>query len=173
MNPILTVGEYEVFDLVLTPEKLKWMWEQLMAHPALALEYGPPGARGFVDMLMNANNIYFEVVKEGIPVGVLFMTDINDPRLREIHAIFYDSALSNKVKVCQELAKYVFTTYAFQRLTAAIPESFGATARLLQKVGFRMEGKKKKAAFIKTRWQDVLMFGLLPEYLEEGKNAQR
>lgn len=149
------------------------MWKKLLSHPALALEYGPPGEEGFVGMLLSKDNLYFEVKQGEESVGVLFMTDIHDPRLREIHAIFYDSALTNKVSVCRRLAQYTFDTFGFPRLTAAIPESFGATARFLKKVGFRMEGRKKKAAFIKRDWQDVLIFGLLPDYLKEGTHAQR
>ena len=100
------------------------------------------------------------------PVGFVTFTDVAPPLDAKAHYIFFDSKLSDKLPILEELMHLMFEDV--QRLTIEVPRPFAALARhASRKLGFggpfktslkgdttlHVEGVKRNA--VKWRGQDV------------------
>ena len=60
------------------------------------------------------------------------------------------------------MLKYVFNRYEFNRLSVEIPMFVTEhTFKFVERIGFRVEGRKRKAASYSGELFDVKIFGLL------------
>ncbi|MGW3246322.1 GNAT family N-acetyltransferase [Streptomyces sp. NPDC001070] len=59
------------------------------------------------------------------------------------------------------LLERLFTVGGLHRVSAECDARNGASARLLERVGFRAEGRRPAHTWIKGEWTDDLLFGLL------------
>ncbi|MEV4316308.1 GNAT family protein [Actinocrispum sp. NPDC049592] len=62
--------------------------------------------------------------------------------------------------VCR-VVEHLFTDRGLHRLSAGCDGRNDASARLLERVGFRREGLQRQHTWIKGEWTDDLLFGLL------------
>ncbi|HOD66502.1 MAG TPA: GNAT family N-acetyltransferase [candidate division Zixibacteria bacterium] len=58
-------------------------------------------------------------------------------------------------------ARFAFRDLRLHRLTALVLAPNVGSARLLEKVGFRYEGTRRKDCRLRRRWYDVAVYGLL------------
>jgi aminoglycoside 6'-N-acetyltransferase len=61
----------------------------------------------------------------------------------------------------QAMLRRLFTQRALRRVSAECDARNAASARLLERVGFRREGLRRQHTWIKGEWTDDLLFGLL------------
>jgi ribosomal-protein-alanine N-acetyltransferase len=54
------------------------------------------------------------------------------------------------------------------RIEATIVVDNRRSGRVLEKVGFRLEGRRRRAARLSGRWADEAIFGLLRPELRDG-----
>lgn len=66
-------------------------------------------------------------------------------------------------KAVKTFCSYLFTNYDFNHLTASIYEGNDASIRVVQKVGFVLEGVMRKNVFKENRFLDQYIYGLLKE----------
>jgi RimJ/RimL family protein N-acetyltransferase len=66
----------------------------------------------------------------------------------------------------EAICRYGFETVGLRRIYASVFEPNTASARVLEKAGFRLEGRRRKAVWKDDELLDELTFGLLPEYRE-------
>jgi len=66
-------------------------------------------------------------------------------------------------KAVKTFCSYLFTNYDFNHLTASIYEGNDASIRVVQKVGFVLEGVMRKNVFKDNRFLDQYIYGLLKE----------
>ncbi len=66
-------------------------------------------------------------------------------------------------KAVKTFCDYLFTNYNFNHLTASIYEGNDASIRVVQKVGFVLEGVLRKNVFKENRFLDQYVYGLLKE----------
>jgi len=71
------------------------------------------------------------------------------------------------------LAARAFRRERLHRLAATVVEGNLRSARVLEKVGFRREGRRRGAARIDRQWVDLIEFGLLREEWERGRARGR
>jgi RimJ/RimL family protein N-acetyltransferase len=64
------------------------------------------------------------------------------------------------------ICRYGFETIGLRRIYACVFAPNTASSRVLEKVGFRLEGTHRKAVWKDGELYDELMYGLLPEYVE-------
>ena len=62
------------------------------------------------------------------------------------------------------ICRYGFETVGLKRIYACVFEPNTASTRVLEKVGFRLEGVHRKAVWKDGELLDELMYGLLPDY---------
>jgi len=66
-------------------------------------------------------------------------------------------------KAVKTFCGYLFTNYDFNHLTASIYEGNDASMKVVQKVGFVLEGVLRKNVFKENRFLDQYIYGLLKE----------
>jgi RimJ/RimL family protein N-acetyltransferase len=66
-------------------------------------------------------------------------------------------------KAVRTFCNYLFTNYNFNHLTASIYEGNDASIKVIQKVGFVLEGVMRKNVFKENRFLDQYIYGLLKE----------
>ena len=59
------------------------------------------------------------------------------------------------------VTRFVLATYPVERLQARVVVGNPASARVLEKVGFRYEGTLRSLVFRRERFEDLMMFALL------------
>jgi len=101
-------------------------------------------------------------------VGIVYLTDIKPGYEATAHINFWDRRLKGREELCRELAKHVFLKLKLHRLVAEIPLYSLPTINMVEKVGFKKEGRKRKAARYKQEWWDVNMYSMLETDLLGG-----
>jgi aminoglycoside 6'-N-acetyltransferase len=63
---------------------------------------------------------------------------------------------------------HLFTQRGLRRVSAECDARNVASAKLLERVGFRREGLRRQHTWIKDEWTDDLLFGLLAAEYQGG-----
>lgn len=101
-------------------------------------------------------------------VGVYYMTHIY-PFDAQVHFVFFDRRYKGRENITRRVLAWAFEHYGFRRLSAEIPMySSQHTFGFAYRVGFRSEGRKRKAIHYKGDWFDVGLYGILREEIENG-----
>lgn len=64
-------------------------------------------------------------------------------------------------RAAQFITEYAFRTFALERLQATVFDWNPASARVLEKAGYRLEGRMRRAVFKADRTGDLLMYARL------------
>lgn len=163
-----------VYALQLTPENMKIFWEKARKFNHLFDEEVRGDFKKFAALLLSdaptggvqANGLFW-VIDDF--VGVFYMTRIRPGVDAEVHYTFFDRRQNGRVHLTKEMLRYAFQKYAFRRLSVEIPMYASAhTFTFVTALGFRREGKRRKAKWFNDAWFDVQQFGLLREELLES-----
>jgi RimJ/RimL family protein N-acetyltransferase len=144
----------------LTASKLASLWEKLKRFRTLFSDLTRGDVVNFVNFVTSSDTFWLEILEAERLVGLVVLEDMGKIIDVEAHVLFMDRDLSNKVPVCKAIVKWLFTTFPFQRLTVQIPETYMAPVRLVNEIGFKREGKKRRAVLISGKWVDVFILGL-------------
>ncbi len=97
-------------------------------------------------------------------VGMFYLTHIIPEEQADVHYSFFDRRHRGRLHLVKEMLKYGFKRYGFVRLNVWIPVYATKQAfEFVSQLGFKDEGKKRKGAYYKGKWFDVVLFGLLRE----------
>lgn len=90
---------------------------------------------------------------------------MNDPELREAHIGFeLDSRYWNRgyaTEAARRIVRFGFEELGMDRIWSwCVADNIGS-ARVLEKIGMRFEGRQREKEFIKERWRDTLLYAIL------------
>jgi hypothetical protein len=98
--------------------------------------------------------------------GMFYLNEISDIEAT-VHYSFFDRRHKGREPLVRAMLQNVFEQYKFVRLNAYIPAQVGMGPRLfVERCGFKIEGRKRKASWWKGIWFDVHLYGILPEDLD-------
>lgn len=125
-------------------------------------------AEKWVNFVMNdKNNFAYAIADESELIGVIganLNSDVNRFTLEIGYWIgepFWNKGITTKaVKL---YCNFLFTNYNFNHLTASIFEGNEASAKVVQKAGFVLEGVFRKNVFKENRFLDQYIYGILKE----------
>lgn len=165
---VLAYGEWSVVELALTPEKLKWIWEEMNRFRTLFSDFTRGDFDTFYAVITSHDSVWLEILDgQGQTVGIAYWTDMLRMLDAECHLIFFDGKPAEKTELCREIARWFFIEYPqFHRMTATLPHIYHATIRLAKRIGFVEEGRKRQARLIGGRLVDEVILGLLAEELK-------
>lgn len=180
MNPILSELCLEpegsvirhVYPMILTPENLKTFWEKARKFRTIFTEDVNSDFKKFmetfvsqdVDGKLRAHGLFWVIDNF---VGVYYLTNISRVDAK-VHYSFFDRRHLGREKLTRAMLLYGFKEFNFWRLTVEIPQYASQhTFGFVKRVGFRKEGKRRKAAEFKGERCDVECFGLLREEAEK------
>jgi hypothetical protein len=155
-QPLLVVDGVAIRNFRATPEKILTLWQELSKYPALFSDWNKGDFVSFSNLLLTPNSIWLEVGE----TGLIYATDIVEGASLDIHAVFFDRSVADKVNVCREVAKWMFLETGIHRMNADVPVDYHATKRLLVKLGFRYEGTRRESVLRRSKWIDIALYGL-------------
>lgn len=160
----------------LTPANLRIFWEKASRYRTIFNSVIRNDFKQFTRLLLRENSAG-EVESTGLFwvvddfVGVFYMTNIRPELDASVHYSFFDGRHRGRVELTKAMLKYAFERYNFQRLTVEIPRyATDKTRNFVETwLGFRKEGRKRKAALFDGEYFDVNIYGILrSEVLENG-----
>lgn len=102
---------------------------------------------------------------------------VNDPDLREAN-IGYELASGQwgqgyATEAAQAVLRFGFQELHMHRIWATTIAANSASARVLQKLGMRLEAREREKEWIKDRWQDRLTYAMLDSEWREQQALSR
>ena len=161
VEPIITVGKWDVREMVLTWEKVEAMWSMMSKYTTLFSDLTRGDFKNFFAVLTQQRTLWFEIWEGEDLVGMLWLTDMELTVDASAHMAFFDRKPTEKEPVVKALIKWVFEHYPLHRMSCSVPRMYHATHRLVERLGFRREGTKREAVMIHGTWDDIKMYGLL------------
>ena len=109
--------------------------------------------------------------KDGSKIGYMWHFSIPLPRLLEIGYFLVPKERGKDY--CPEavniLVDYLFLSKDIVRIQAHTDIENVASQKVLEKTGFKKEGKSRKSMFIRGEWRDLFVFSILREEWKEPK----
>lgn len=156
----LTSSKWEVSDMTLNHEKILALWKLLQRHRTLFSDLTWCDVDNFVRSLMSSNTIWLEVREAGTVVGVIWFDELHTVTDAIAHLVFFDRMPTEKVDLCKAVIRWMFERFPLHRLTVTPPAIYFMTVKLLKRLGFTQEGRKREAVLIGGEWRDQLIFGI-------------
>ena len=158
-----------------TPENIEKLWEKCSKFPVIFGNVVSSKA-AFLNYFLGMEGD--KIVPKGLFfivddfVGVYYMTNIIPEQDALVHYSFFDRRHHGRLELTKAMLKYVFAEYGFERLSVEIPmytathngkkdNKFINAFQFVERLGFKYEGRKRKAIKYKNEWFDVKLFGLL------------
>jgi len=146
---------------------MRWLWAELSQHRTLFSDFTRGDKESFVNLLTSKDTLWLTVKDDNDqPIGVFYVTNMLNIIDMDVHMVFFDRDLETKVELCQAIAKWLFIKWPLSRLTATIPAIYFRTRKLLLRIGFKLEGTKRKSILIGGRYVDEQIYGLLLEEID-------
>lgn len=156
----------EIRPMVLTPKNLKSFWERARLHNTLFSADVRGSFKTFLELFLHelpSGDIechgLFWVVDDY--VGVYYMTDIKPGVDAQVHYSFFDGRHKGRVNMSRLLLRHAFDEYKFHRLSATIPMYAQPALAFVEKMGFKLEGRKRSYSYHNGQWFDVKLYGIL------------
>ena len=168
-EPIVSVDQWSVHDVMFTKEKVAAVWELLQRHTTLFSDLTRGDYNNFVKTVVSPNMLWYEIRDHDILVGLGWFTGLHQVVDYEVHLVFFDKQPAEKLYICKAMIQWMFHTFPIHRITSTPPVMYRATIRLLMKLGFEREGTKRESVIIGGRWNDQAIMGITRGDMEAMK----
>lgn len=165
----------ELWFMQLYPENLRALWDKASKFRMLFGTEISGDFKKFAEVFLsqgsdevtaNLNGLFW-IVDDF--VGAFYMTRIQPGLDADVHYAFFDRRHKGRLELARAMFRYVFDRYKFRRLTAEMPLNITPDAyKFAERLGFKNEGRKRKAAYFDGQFFDVNVFGLLKEELSDA-----
>lgn len=159
-HTIFMEDKWAVREMELTPYKLDALWNMLQRYKTLFSDFTRADPANFINVISAPHTMWFEIVEYDAVVGIVWFGELHQMVDCTAHMVFFDRAPAEKINVCRTLMQWMFDNFPLRRMTVTPPEIYHATSRLLLKLGFTLEGRKREAFLIGGKWNDQLIYGI-------------
>src|SRR4051812_46261694 len=98
-------------EMQLTPEKMKWLWEEMNRYRTLFSDLTRGDVENFYDLMTSATSLWLEIYEnvylDGMQqtkfVGIAYWTGMNNLLDADAHLIFFDRKPAEKAELCKEI----------------------------------------------------------------------
>lgn len=159
-----------------TPEKTRELWNASKQHDVLFTDYTRGKPQALLRALAKSNSVWFEVTKNELPVGILYMHRVI-PHFDGVgHFAFWDKIGRGREPLILDTLKYMMRRHDLRRVSAEPPANQKGTIRIIKRLGFTQEGVRRAGVVYKGQWVDQILFGMLreeiiPVEIETGVDA--
>lgn len=150
-------------ELVLTPDKIEYLWEQVKRFPIIFDDYGKGDKEAFVAKLMSPRNAFIDI---GPGVGLACLMNIRTGLDATSHIVMFDRRLKGRESIIKSILRYAFDKLRLRRITAMISDDAFLAVALAKRLGFKHEGTLRQAMRREGRFVDVHIYGILKEELD-------
>lgn len=156
-----------IYPMQLTMENLKTFWDKARKFRTIFTSDVNGDFKKFVETFVSmeddklrAHGLFWKIDDF---VGVYYMTHISQIEA-QVHYSFFDRRHFGREELTKEMLRFAFRRYGFWRLNVEIPmyaskHTFG----FVNALGFKKEGRKRKAIEYQGTKFDVATFGILRE----------
>ena len=166
-GPIFSVDKWSVNEMVLSHEKVGILWQMLQRYRTLFSDLTRADQNNFVRVITLPGSMWFEVRERDTIVGIIWFGDMDQMVDCTAHMMFFDRQPAEKVGVCRGMVKWMFGNFPLHRITVTVPTIYHATIRLLERIGMKYEGRKREAALMGGKWNDMMIYGITRSESEE------
>lgn len=152
---------WAVHEMILTPEKIKWLWDEVQKYPTLFSDLTRGDVEAFTSNVLSGNSFWVEVYDPEKLVGIMYLKDLDMVVDANVHIMFFDRKLREKSALCRHMIRWMFDKFRLHRVSTQMPSIYHATVHLTRLIGFKHEGTTREMLLIGGKWVDVLHFGLL------------
>ncbi len=173
-SPLIEYGRYKVFELCLDEEKLARLWYAISQFRTLFSDITRGDLANFVRYVTDGDSVWLEIHDETGIIGVVVLEHMFKIVDADAHIIFFtrDYATKEKVDLCKQVMKWVFSKFPLQRVTVDVPTIYRRTIRLVRDMGFKLEGVRRRAVLIGGNWLDIELYGVLREEVFRREEAK-
>lgn len=149
------------------------LWECVQRHEVLTSDFTRGNFDYFMEYVLDPETVLFEVLEQDEKeetldkVGVVYADHLIPGFRAEGHFIFWDYRLAGRQSLLLCVMAEFMDLFHLERLDVEVPINAYAALRRVQKMGFLIEGRRRKAVKVKGVWIDSLLFGVLREELTE------
>lgn len=166
-----------VYPMPFTPPNLRRLWDETRKFKYIFTSDIRQDFNKFCELIVEEEN--GKLMPRGLYwvvddfVGVFCMTRIDPGVDADVHFSFFDRRQKGRKELVHAMLKYVFEKYQFRRLTAEIPYFASWSTRVFtESIGFKKEGRKRKAVWFNDDWFDIGVYGILrEEVVENGRRT--
>jgi len=155
--------------LVLTEEKINYLWAKLHEFPQVFDDFGRSDFNGFVAKLLNKNNIFLDI---GPGIGLACGMAIRPGLDTVLHLVMFDRRLRGRELIFLDIMGHFFRVLQLRRMTVMLTADNRTAIKLVQRLGFIQEGCMRNAIKRDNQLLDVEIFGILREEFDEAYTAQ-
>lgn len=149
-------------------------WEKFSKYRIIFSDVQVDDPQKFLAMMMNPGSVVLEISCEGKEVGMYYLTGISPLTSAYVHYAFWDRKSSGRQRLVLTIARRVMDELDLHRVTISVPIYAYAALNRIQRMGLRIEGRRREAILHQGRWADKLEFGTLREELtDEALEAGR
>lgn len=148
--------------LVLTPEKLQWLWERMREFPQAFDDFSKGSFDEFAEKFFVRTNIFVDI-GPGLGLGAGFGVR---PGLDAIlHLVMFDKRLRGREWLFKDILTYFFNRLKLRRMTIVASAENLTAIKLANRLGFQREGTMRKALLVDGNYLDQVVYGILKEEL--------
>ncbi|MFC7098266.1 GNAT family N-acetyltransferase [Halobaculum marinum] len=149
---------------------------RVRAGTATTTPYSVADERAWIDGIGDGRDVHLLACVDGDPVGVVGLDHVNETfGSVEVGYQFAPAHWGEgyATDAVETLCEYAFQQRRFHKVLAYVFETNPASARVLEKVGFRDEGRHREEAYVDGEYVDMLAFGLLEGEWRDSDSGYR
>lgn len=151
--------------MVLTREKIASLWEKFQQFPVAFDDFTRGNYDYFVRTMFAPDSMIYEI---GDELGIGSATNVVPSLDAMIHLIMFDRRLKGREPVFFDILDDIFRRANLQRVTCAYPANRETGIKLIERMGFTLEGTLRKSRLHEGEYIDVHVYGLLRKEMYGG-----
>lgn len=146
--------------LVLTEEKIKYLWEQMQRFPIVFDDFSKGNYENFLSKFFVPSNVFIDIGPNlGLAAGFATKPGLDSV----LHLVMFDRRLRGREETFKEIMGYFFDKLKLRRMTAMIADDAIFAKRLVMRLGFKEEGCMRKSILRDGEFKDTYVYGILRE----------
>lgn len=155
----------EYRPLVLTKGKLEYLWDRMRMYPQVFDDIIPRTFEVFKETMLAPTNQFYEILDKGEILGLAAATQVRPTLDANMHLVMFDRRLRGREPVLLAALRDFGIRAKLRRMTVVLPEDNKTAIKLVERLGFRLEGVMRKAHLRDGIYRDYHIYGILAEEL--------
>lgn len=151
--------------LELAPDRIMFIWSKLNAINGIFDDYTRNRPELFAVKIRDPNSLWLEL-EDGN--GVLYMTNIMPHLSATAHVTYWDRRLSARSELTMDCLRWAFEHLDLQKINLYLPHFAHRVHEFARQLGFRKEGRIRRASYSEGKLYDVVIFGITREEASNG-----
>jgi hypothetical protein len=160
---------YMVEPFGATSAGISFLWENAGKHKFLFSDNYRGDFSLFVRYVLSQSVILMNVMNEDSddPIGLLYADNLAPGVSARAHYIFWDHKQVGRHRILFIGAKWLMQEFGLYRISIEIPDLAYSALRRMQRMGVRIEGRRRGAFLFEGSHRDLFEFGILKEELTD------